>query len=149
MCQPDCTTFTASDVSSSFLCPDLIHIGPSSFSSWPIPTCFQKLISFPLRNLPWWSKSMLMVLLNWIVSPKKVCPKIPSVYECNLFLLLFLAGLDLHCYAQAFSSCGKWGLLLVAVGGLLIVEPSLGHRLLGEPASVLTVLGLRSCGTQA
>ena len=39
---------------------------------------------------------------------------------------------------------------LVAVGELLIAEPSLvDHRLLGEPASVVTALGLRSCGTQA
>ena len=28
-----------------------------------------------------------------------------------IFNLLFLAVLGLHCYTQAFSSCGKWGLL--------------------------------------
>ena len=39
--------------------------------------------------------------------------------------------LDLHCCAQAFSSCGEWGLVLVAVCGLLLVVVSLvaEHRL--------------------
>ena len=32
-----------------------------------------------------------------------------------------MAVLSLHCCAQAFSSCGEWGLLFVAVCGLLIV----------------------------
>ena len=36
------------------------------------------------------------------------------------FIYLFLAALDLHCCAQAFSSCGERGLLFVAVRGLLI-----------------------------
>ena len=38
------------------------------------------------------------------------------------FILLyfsFLAALGLHCCARAFSSCGEWGLLFVAVRGLL------------------------------
>ena len=37
----------------------------------------------------------------------------------------FLAALGLRCCTQAFSSCGKWGLLLVAVHGLLIAVASL------------------------
>ena len=37
----------------------------------------------------------------------------------NLFYL-FLAVLSLYCCTQAFSSCGEWGLLFVAVLGLLI-----------------------------
>ena len=32
-----------------------------------------------------------------------------------------MAVLSLHCCAQAFSSCSEWGLLFVAVRGLLIV----------------------------
>ena len=42
-----------------------------------------------------------------------------------------LPGLGLRCCAQAFSSCGEWGLLFVAVCGLLIVVASLvaEHRL--------------------
>ena len=39
----------------------------------------------------------------------------------NKFIYLFLAALGLRCCAQAFSSCGEWGLLFVAVHGLLIV----------------------------
>ena len=41
------------------------------------------------------------------------------------FIYLFLATLGLHCCPRAFSSCGKWGLLFVAVHGLLIAVASL------------------------
>lgn len=41
------------------------------------------------------------------------------------FLKLFLAVLDLHCGAQAFSSCSEWGLSLVAMCGLLVAAASL------------------------
>ena len=41
------------------------------------------------------------------------------------FIYLFLAALVLHCCVRAFSSCGKWGLLFVAVRGLLIAAASL------------------------
>ena len=40
------------------------------------------------------------------------------------FFNLFLAALRLHCCTWAFSSCGKWGLLFVAVHGLLIAVAS-------------------------
>ena len=42
-----------------------------------------------------------------------------------------MAVLDLHCCAQAFSSCGEQGLLFFAVHRLLIVVASLvvEHRL--------------------
>ena len=45
--------------------------------------------------------------------------------------LLSLAVLGLCCYTQAFASCGEWGLLFVAVRGLLMAVASLvvGHRL--------------------
>ena len=36
-----------------------------------------------------------------------------------------LAALGLRCCAQAFSSCGEWGLLFVAVHELLIAVASL------------------------
>ena len=42
-----------------------------------------------------------------------------------LLFILFLAVLGLRCCAQAFSSCGKQGLLFVAVRGLLIAVASL------------------------
>ena len=48
------------------------------------------------------------------------------LFFINLFyLFLFVAALCLRCCARAFSSCGEWGLLFVAVSGLLIVVPSL------------------------
>ena len=42
-----------------------------------------------------------------------------------IFICLFLAALGLLCCARAFSSCGEWGLLFVAVSGLLIAVASL------------------------
>ena len=42
-----------------------------------------------------------------------------------LFIHLFLAALGLRCCARAFSSCGKRGLLFVAVRRLLIAVASL------------------------
>ena len=43
-----------------------------------------------------------------------------------IFLIyLFLAALGLRCCVWAFSSCGEWGLLFVAVRRLLIVVASL------------------------
>ena len=41
------------------------------------------------------------------------------------FIYLFLAALGLRCCVRAFSSCGKRGLLFVAVRGLLIAVASL------------------------
>ena len=40
-------------------------------------------------------------------------------------MYLFLAVLGLHCCVRASSSCGEWGLLFVAVHGLLIAVVSL------------------------
>ena len=46
--------------------------------------------------------------------------------EYFIFLIyLFLAVLGPRCCARAFSSCGEWGLLFVAVRGLLIAVASL------------------------
>ena len=42
----------------------------------------------------------------------------------NLFIYLFLAALGLRCCARAFSGCGEWGLLFVAVHRLLIAVAS-------------------------
>ena len=61
-----------------------------------------------------------------------------------LFLIyLFLAVLGLHFCARAFSSCGKWGPLFIAVRGPLIIVASLvaEHR--------LQTRRLSSCGSQA
>ena len=62
------------------------------------------------------------------------------------FIYLFLAAFGLHCCMRAFSSCGKQGLLFVAVHGILIVVASLvaEHRL---QASVVVAHGLQSAGS--
>ena len=36
-----------------------------------------------------------------------------------------MVALGLHCCVQAFSGCGEWGLLLIAVCGLLFEMASL------------------------
>ena len=46
-------------------------------------------------------------------------------FNFYLFMYLFLAALGLRCCARASSSCGKRGLLFVAVHGLLIAVASL------------------------
>ena len=48
-----------------------------------------------------------------------------------IILILFMAVLDLCCYAWAFSSCSDRGLSLVAVRGLCTAQASLvaEHRL--------------------
>ena len=43
----------------------------------------------------------------------------------NLFIYFFLAVLGLRCCTWAFSSCGEWGLLFVAVCRLLTAVASL------------------------
>ena len=67
-----------------------------------------------------------------------------------------MAVLGLRCCAQAFSSCGGWGLLFVAVCGLLIAVASLvaehGSRhadfsSCGTWASVAVAHGLQSAGS--
>ena len=56
----------------------------------------------------------------------------------------------LHCCARAFSSCGEWGLLSVAVRGIFIaVASGCGAQALGAWASVVAARGLSSCGLQA
>ena len=59
-------------------------------------------------------------------------------------MYICVAALGLCCCARAFSSCGKRGLLFVAVHGLLIAVASLvaEHGLLGVRASAVVVRGL-------
>ena len=61
----------------------------------------------------------------------------------NLFIYLFMAVLGLRFCARAFSSCGKWGPLFIAVRGPLTVAASLvaEHR--------LQTRKLSSCGSRA
>ena len=62
---------------------------------------------------------------------------------CVRCTYLFLAVLGLHCCEQAFSSCGKQGLLFVVGLGILIAVASLvaKPRLSGTGASVVTAHG--------
>ena len=72
----------------------------------------------------------------------------------NLFYLflfiLFLAALGLHCCAQAFSSCGEWGLLFTVVRGLLIAVASLvaEHGLQARRLQQLWLTGSRAQAQQ-
>ena len=54
-----------------------------------------------------------------------------SFFFLIYFIYLYLAVLGLRCSTWVFFSCGEWGLLFVAVRGLLIVVASLvvEHRL--------------------
>ena len=60
-----------------------------------------------------------------------------------LFIYLFMAVLGLPFCARAFSSCGKWGPLFIAVRGPLTIVASLvvEHR--------LQRCRLSSCGSRA
>ena len=60
-----------------------------------------------------------------------------------LFIYLFMAVLGLRFCARAFSSCGKWGPLFIAVRGPLTIAASLvaEHR--------LQTRRLSSCGSRA
>ena len=64
-------------------------------------------------------------------------------FEFYLFIYLFLAVLGLRFCARAFSSCGKWGPLLIVVRGPLTIAASLvaEHR--------LQTRRLSSCGSRA
>ena len=56
--------------------------------------------------------------------------------ELGIFIDLFSTALGLPCCARAFSSCGKWELLFLAVSGLLIAVASLiSEQTLGAWAS--------------
>ena len=57
------------------------------------------------------------------------------------FIYLLLATLGLRCCVRAFSGCSEWGLLFVAVHGLLIAVASL----VAEHG--LEAHRLSSCGT--
>ena len=61
----------------------------------------------------------------------------------KLFIYLFVAVLGLRFCARAFSSCGKWGPLFIAVRGPLTIAASLvaEHR--------LQTRRLSNCGSQA
>ena len=64
-------------------------------------------------------------------------------FNFYLFIYLFMAVLGLCFCAWAFSSCGKWGPLFIAVRGLLIIVASV----VGEYR--LQTRRLSNCGSRA
>ena len=81
-------------------------------------------------------------ILHWVnPNPTVICTYSNSTFLCpiviNWFLLIdlaklffflinyFMAALDLRCCTWAFSSCGEWGLLFIAMRGFLIAVASL------------------------
>ena len=60
------------------------------------------------------------------------------------YIYLFMAVLGLRFCARAFSSCGKWGPLFIAMRGPLTITASLvaGHRLQTRRLSQLWLTGL-------
>ena len=84
------------------------------------------------------------------------CKLLKNIHLCinhflNNFTDLFLAALGLRCYVRAFSSCGEWRLLCVAVHGLLFAAVSLALDTLASGVAacrlksmdlVVVVLGL-------
>ena len=75
---------------------------------------------------------------------------LPVLFFKNNFIYLFLAVVGHCCCVQAFSNCGKRGLLFIAVGSLLFAVASVvaEHSLLGS-WTVVTARRLSSCGSQA
>ena len=66
------------------------------------------------------------------------------IFLCIIFFFnLFMAVLGLHFCARAFSSCGKWGPLFIAVHGPLTIaaSPIAEHR--------LQTRRLSNCGSRA
>ena len=79
-----------------------------------------------------------------------------SFFKKNIYIYLFLAVLGLHCCMWAFSTCSDWGLLFIAVYGLLIVvaflvaEHTLQVRKLQQlwhTGSVVVACRLQSAGS--
>ena len=96
---------------------------------------------------PWFPRGVVKEMLQF---PKIVTPGQSFFFFFKgtplfiyLFIYLFMAVLGLRFCARAFSSCGKWGPLFIAVRGPLTVAVSLvaEHR--------LQTCRLSSCGSWA
>ena len=142
---------------------------------WDLPGPSIKLVSLCIARwiLNHWTTREALLFLFSLRKVRHFCHMIwwqwiPLVFlyqKISLFHLysffkkmmyLFLAALGLHCCAQASSSCGRRGLLFLAVCGLLVVVVSLvaerraqapGHMSLGSRSSRALELG--TCGTWA
>ena len=99
-------------------------------------TSFEHCVASLLDQGRWYRvRLMFVVHLSFNASP-------PNLF-IYLFIYLFMAVLGLRLCARAFSSCGKWGPLLIAVRGPLTVaaSPVVEHR--------LQTRRLSSCGSGA
>ena len=128
-----------------------------------VSTCRSNVQECPLPSL---LQSILQALsFHWLTCCSSVSYSfffflisLPIHSLVSLFkkIYLFLAALGLRCCAWAFSSCSEWGLLFVAVCGLLslrwlLLLQSRGSRCAGFSSCGIRALELRlsSCGTQA
>ena len=84
-------------------------------------------------------KSLLAICISFL----KKCLFKFLAHFLKIFIYLFMAVLGLRFCARAFSSCGKWGPLFIAVCGPLTIAASLvaEHR--------LQTRRLSNCGSQA
>ena len=90
----------------------------------------------------WWECKLIQPL--WRTVWRLLFFKKKSSWLIYLFIyFIFLAVLGLRFYARAFSSCGKWGPLFIAVlrPFTVAVPPTAGHR--------LQTRRLSSCGSRA
>ena len=51
---------------------------------------------------------------------RNIFQQMPSTIFFNFYLFIYLTALSLGCFAWAFASCSRWGLLIVVVS--LLVE---------------------------
>ena len=91
-----------------------------------------------LIKIIWWGLFKILIagpppdfltVTLWGLGPLDLFFFSPSISFIYLFICLFiylfiLATLGLRCCTRAFFSCGVWGLLFVAVHGLLIAVAS-------------------------
>ena len=106
--------------------------------SYFICMCFQG-----NRGFPFCYAKFTLFCLVYIVTPITGLVTFFFFFLINLFIYSFLAVLGLRFCVRAFSSCGKWGPLFIAMRGPLTVAASLvaEHR--------LQMRRLSSCGSRA
>ena len=88
--------------------------------------------------VPWPGiEPMLCAVKAWSLN-HWVAREVPNFFFFYSFIYLFTAALGLHFCARAFSSCGKWGPLSIAVRGPLAIA-----------ASLVAERRLSNCGSRA
>ena len=107
-----------------------LKVSPPNFNiyQWIFPAIIIVVISFipPTSILLYFIFNYVYVLgLYFIYLFMYLFGCVGSFLKNKFIIFLFLAVLGLHCCARASSSCGKQGLLFVAVRGLLTEVASL------------------------